>query len=138
MPKNTQLTDLAVNVQANALAALVDGGFVDVMTGKQPDAGDIDITDQVLLVTMGFGKPAFRGAMGGVLSSNGITAGVAISDGDPTWFRAYGPDRRTPVFDGSAGVSDSNMILPAKTVIRGITVSCSGITHSVVKSMAGI
>jgi hypothetical protein len=36
MPLNTQLTNAAVNAEANALAALLNGGFIDIYDGTQP------------------------------------------------------------------------------------------------------
>lgn len=138
MPKDTQLSDLAVNTQGDALGALVDGGFIDVMDGRKAASGDEEVTTQRVLVTMTFGKPAFRPSASGILSANGITAGVATLSGEPSWFRAYRADHKTGVLDGTAGTKDANMILPAKTIVEGVTVGCSGLTHSVVKSMAGI
>lgn len=138
MARNTQLTDAAVSVQADAMAALLDGGFVDVMSGAQPASGDTPIDTQKVLVVMSFGKPAFRPASLGVIEANTIAPGIAIATGDPTWFRAYRADHKTSVFDGSAGKTNANMILPAKTIVEGVTVGCSSLTHTVVKSQAGI
>lgn len=139
MPLNTQLSDVAVEAQADVLAALLDGGFVDVMTGPQPDSGDDPVTTQRVLVTMRFGTPAFVRSDSGVIVANPMSSGVAVADGEPKWFRTYRTDHTTPVFDGSAGkAQDNNMVLPAKTIVAGVTVGCSGLTHTVRKSMAGI
>lgn len=135
---NTQLTTLAINKQAEVLGELLDNGFVDVMDGAQPRNADEPITTQRVLVTMTFAKPAFREAKDGVIAANRLMPGVAIETGDPTWYRAYQSDHKTVVFDGTAGMKNANMILPAKTIVQGVTVGASGLTHTVVKSMAGI
>ncbi len=133
----TRLTTLVVNAQADVLAKLLDGGFVDVMDGRQPDSADEAITTQTVLVTMSLGSPAFLGAVGGTIAANPLGPGIAQVQGDPTWFRAYRSDHRTPVFDGSAGRKDTNMILPVKTLVAGLTVGCSGLTHTVAKMLTG-
>ena len=139
MPLNTQMTDFAVEVQADALAVLLDSGYIDVLTAPQPDNGNETITTQTVLVTMSFGRPAFMKSDAGVISANPINAGMGIADGDPRWFRAYRADHKTAIFDGSAGkAKDNNMVLPAKTIVEGVTVGCSGLTHTVRKSMPGV
>jgi hypothetical protein len=139
MALDTKLSDLAVTVQADALAGLLDNGFVDVMTGPKPDSANEPVTTQTVLVTLSFGKPAFLKSVGGVIAANAIAPGVAMGRGDATWFRAYRADHTTPVFDGSAGKGKGfNMELPAKTIVEGVTVGCSGLTHTVTKSMPGI
>lgn len=67
MAKNTQLTNLAVNTEANALGALMDGGFIDVYDGTQPLSGDTSLAGQTLGVTLTFGTPAFAAAAAGTL-----------------------------------------------------------------------
>lgn len=135
----TKMSSFAVAVQADALAALLDGGFIDVMSGDQPDNGGDPITTQRVLATMSFGKPAFLKSVDGILSANPINSGVGVTDGDPRWFRAYAADHKTAVFDGSAGKGkDFNLQLPAKTIVEGVTVSVTNLTHTVRKSMAGI
>lgn len=136
--KDTQLTDLAVNTEADALGKLLDDGYVDILDGAKAETGDTPLSGQQLLVRLGFGAPAFRSSVGGILASNPLKSAVAQGTGKPTWFRAYTPGGN-PVFDGSAGRgSNFNMQLPADMIVEGMTVGCSGITHSIVKSMAGI
>jgi len=138
MPRQTRLTNFAVDAQANLLGALLDGGFIDVMDGKQPESGDVAIADQQLLVVLGFGIPAFVHSQEGVIFANAISSGVAVGAGNPTWFRAYRSDHRTPIFDGSVGRENANMILPVRTIVEGVLVHCSSLSHTVVKSLSGI
>lgn len=139
MVMQTTLSELTVNAQADVMAGLLDGGYIDVMTGPQPNGTDEQVTTQRVLVVMTFSKPAFTSAQGGVIAANPIGAGVGVADGEAKWFRAYRADHRTPVFDGSAGKgAGNNMSLPSKMITEGVTVGCSGLTHTVRKSMPGI
>lgn len=140
MPLDTKLSDLAVNVQADALAALLDGGFVDVMSGpKAKTADDPVTTENAVLAVLGFGSPAFLPAVKGLISANPLTPNVAVADGDPKWYRAYRADHTTAVFDGTAGKGKGyNMELPARTIIAGVTVGADVLTHEVAKETRGI
>jgi hypothetical protein len=133
----TKLSELTVNTQGDAMAKLLDGGFVDVMTGPKPADGDEKITTQRVLVTMTFGRPAFKATKSGVMNANPLTPGIGVAEGDPEWYRAYTPDRR-PVMDGTAGKSNANMVLPVKTIVEGVTVGSLSFTHTVSKSLPGI
>lgn len=140
MAYNTKLSSLAVDAEGDAFAALMERGFIDVMTAPQPEGGPEEpIKNQVVLVTLTFGSPAFQKAVDGILSAFPISPSIAMADGDPKWFRAYRADHKTAVFDGSAGkAKDNNMVLPAKTIIAGVTVGCSSFTHRLPKSTPGI
>lgn len=138
MALNTQLTDLLVNAQAELMGTLLDGGFIDILTGPQPTKGGAPIESQTVLVTLGLSDPAFGGPAMGIIRTVSVNPGVAVADGDPVWFRAYRADHETPVIDGSAGREKANLILPVKTIVRGMTIGCDGFAHSVVKSLTGI
>lgn len=51
MTKNTRLSTLVVNAQADALAALAAGGFLDMYDGVQPKSADDPVTTQKLGVS---------------------------------------------------------------------------------------
>jgi hypothetical protein len=70
MAKNTQLTNLAVNTEADALAALCNGGFMDIYDGTQPATGDTAITTQNKLASCALNATAFGAAVAGVLTAN--------------------------------------------------------------------
>lgn len=135
MAKRTALAELAVNVEANAFAALMDGGFIDLYDGVPPDTADTPISRQRLGVTLGFGTPAFGRAAAGVIIANPITSGVAKASLDPaTWARVYKSDHRTPVMDVSVGVDDAVITLPTVTIPAGVTVTCSFFSHAVARA----
>lgn len=137
MSLNTQLTNEVVNAQADALARLADNGWVDVMDGSQPANGNTAITSQVVLASLRLNATSAPAASAGVLTLNSITSGTAVASGTPTWFRAYKADHTTPLWDGSAGTSGTNMVLGAGTITSGQTVACSSFTHTVAKATSG-
>ena len=131
MARHTRLTNLAVNTQASALAQLLDGGYIEVYDGDQPDFAEASVTSQKLLVTMKFGSPAFRPPVAGVIIANPISPGVAVATGRPSWSRISSGDR-TPVMDVSAGTSNCTMILPVAILEAGITLTVD-FNHTIVK-----
>lgn len=139
MVKRTKLADVVVEAQADALAKLCAGGFIDIYDGEQPESDEAPITKQKLCVSLEFGSPAFAPAVKGILSANPIKSGVAVADVNPaTWARIYKSDHRTRLMDVSVGKKDANIILPTTHIVRGVTVSCSSFTHSVAKATAGV
>lgn len=139
MSLNTQLSNTSVNAEANALAALLNSGYIDVMDGAQPATADTAITTQNVLATLTMSPTAFGGASAGVLTANSITPGVAGNTGTATWFRAYQSNHTTVVMDGSVGVviNQSNLVLSTTAITSGTTVTCTSFQHTVAKATAG-
>jgi hypothetical protein len=137
--KNTQLTNAAVNAEADALAALADHGWVDVLTGAQPATGDTAISTQVVLASMRLSSPAFGAASAGVITASSITSATASASGIAAWLRVYMTDHLTPLWDGSVGVtgSNSNLELGATNIVAGQTVGASAFVHTIAKATAG-
>lgn len=136
--KNTKLAEDVVNDQAEVIARKCAGGFVDVMTGDQPDGTSVEADPKSVLVTVRFPDPAFNEAAAGTIIAKALIPGVAVAEGVPTWFRAYRADHMTPVFDGSAGMEKANMILPIPKTVPGMTIGGASLTHTVVKSIPGV
>jgi len=138
MSLNTQLTNLAVNTEADALSALLNAGFLDIYDGTQPVTGDTAITTQIKLAHLTFGNPAFASSVVGVITANAITQDTsADATGTAAWFRCYRSDGTTAVFDGSVGTATSNCILNSVAISTGAAVSCTGFTYTVAKATAG-
>ena len=142
MALNTQLTNLAVNTEANALAALANGGYIDILSGTQPASGDTAVGSQVVLTSLGFSATAFGTASNGVITANAIASGMGsvgatMGGTAATWFRVYKSDHTTALWDGSVGTSAANMILSTTTISTGLVVSCSSFTHTVAKATSG-
>ena len=136
MSKNTKLANVAVNTEANALAELMNGGFMDVLDGPMPAAADLPITSQTVGITLGFADPAFRPAVAGIIVSNELQPGVAVASITPSWARIYEADHKTVVMDISAGAEDANFIIPVARLEQGMTV-CGVYTHTIPKWSPG-
>jgi len=138
MALNTQLTNTAVNAEADALARLLDTGYLRLYDGTQPATGDTAISTQVLLAELRFNATSAPAASAGVLTFNSITADSdANASGTATWFRAFKSDGTTAVLDGSVGTSSANLVLNSASIVIHAAVSVSSFTHTVAKSTSG-
>lgn len=139
MALNTQLSNLAVNTEANALAALLNGGYIDIYDGVQPATADTALSGNNLLVTLNLSLTAFGSSSGGVITANTISPGVCALTGTATFFRAYKSDHTTAVMDGTVGVviGQANLILSTTALTSGTTVNVTSFTHTVAKSTSG-
>jgi hypothetical protein len=138
LAKNTQLTNLAVNTEADALAAQANSGILRIYDGTQPATGDTAITTQNLLAELTMNATAFGASVAGVITANAITAdSSADATGTATWFRLFKSDGTTALWDGSVGTSDANIILNSVSISAGAAVSVSSFTHTIAKSTSG-
>ena len=137
MAKNTQKTNLAVNTEGDALAALLNAGFIKIYDGTQPATGDTALSGNTLLATLTFGNPAFTSTVAGVATANAITSGTAVATSTATFCRLFKSDNTTAVFDGSCGTSAANLVLNTTSIVSGATVSCSSFTFTIAKSTSG-
>lgn len=141
MPKSTRLSDIVVNTQADALAALLKSGFIDIYDGKQPESADEPVTTQRRCVSLQLGAPAFLPSVRGVIEANPIASGITEADAEPrvTWARCFKADHKTAVMDVSVGEKEgsANLVLPTTRLVRGVTVTISSFVHSVAKSTTG-
>lgn len=136
MPLNTQLADATVNAQADALAAMCNGGLIRVYNGTQPATANTALSGNTLGVTLTLGNPAFPPAVGGLLTANAITPGNAVADITPTFARIFRSDGTTVVMDVSAGATGANLLLGAFTT--GTLVGATSFTHDVLNSRSGL
>lgn len=139
MSKNTQLTNLAVSTEADALGALFNLGFLDLFDGVQPANGDTAITSQNMLASVQFNSTAFAAAANGILTANPMTACSAASmTGNATWARCFQADHVTPLMDVSVGTTNANVILNSVAIQANAQVSISGFMHTISKATAGL
>lgn len=139
MALNTKIADATVNAQANALATLLNNGYLRIYDGTQAATADTAVGAQVLLAELRFGATAFGAAVSGVITANAITAdSSANASGTATWFRCLASDGTTVVFDGSVGTATSNMIMATTTITALQSVSCSAFSHDVQNATAGL
>lgn len=139
MALNTQVSNTAVNAEANALATLLNTGYLRIYSGTQAANANTAIGAQVNLATLRFSATAFPTAVNGVLTANAITSDTnAAFTGTATWFRALQSDGTTVVMDGSVGTSASNLIVATTTITAAQTVSCSSFVHTVNEATSGL
>lgn len=137
MALNTQVSDTAANAAANALAALCNGGFMELYTATQPANANTAVSGQTLLVTLGLSATAFGGAVAGVLTANTISPGNNAATGTATWFRVYKSDGTTAVFDGSVGTTGCNLNMNSNVLQSGAQTTVTAFTHSLLESASG-
>jgi hypothetical protein len=134
---NSPLTyDAAVNAAVNAVAALLNSGFIKVYSGSQP-AVDGSVTG-TLLVTMTFGATAFGSSSasgsGATATANSITSGTAAATNTAGYFALVKSDGTTVVGTGSCGTSGADLNFNTTSIVSGATVSCSSFTITMPQS----
>lgn len=132
MAHNVQLAAATANAIANAVAALCDGGSLQVRDGTQPATADTAASG-TLLATCTFANPAFSGAVAGVATAHAITQDAsADATGTAAWFRVLALGGAT-VFDGTVGVGanfDCNVVSTSVTAGDPFPVASMTITAS--------
>lgn len=128
MALNTQLSDTAANAAANAMAALLNTGYLRIYTGSQPANANTALSGQTLLAELRFASTAFGSAVAGVATANAIAAVNAAATGTASWFRALESDGTTVVLDGSVGTSGCNLNFNSTAIQSGAQVQVTGFT----------
>lgn len=133
MPVNPKFSNACVNAEADALAALLNNGYLRIYDGTQPTNADTAIGAQVLLAELRFGATAFGAAVAGLITANAITSDTSNNaTGTASWFRALKSDGTSVVYDGSVGTATSDLILNsvaiqinAQTDVTSLTIQVS-------------
>ena len=119
---------LAASVLDDSLEAVVDrcdGGTLRVYSGTQPATADTTVGG-TLLAEMTFATPAFTVASG-VATANALIIDLANATGTATWFRAF-TSADAPVFDGSVGEADADLIIDDDGIVTGERVEVTELT----------
>lgn len=133
MAKEPKFSNACVEAEANALADLLDNGYLRVYDGTKPATADTAITSQVLLAELRFANPAETGVTGGILLFDAFTPdSSANATGTASWFRAFKSDGTTSVMDGTVGTSAADAIINTTAIVTGaaVSVTSAGITIS--------
>lgn len=138
MAKNTQLSNVAANAEADAIGRLLDNGYLRIYDGSQPATADTAVSTQNLLAELRFAATSAPAAADGVLTFSTIAAVVAALTGTAAWFRALKADGTSAVFDGSVGASSANMVLAALSIQANVQVSVSNFTYTAQKAATGL
>lgn len=101
---------LAVNAKADAQAALLDGGTLEILDGRK------------VLARLRFARPAFGPAADGRVTASGLKPDTAHrASGEADSFRALTADGEL-VYAGSVGTSTGDLRLNTLTMHAGDTV----------------
>ena len=128
-----RLSDLAVNVQAAAVGALLDNGILTFYGGARP-ASVSEHPGSPPLAILHFASPAFGEPDGGVIQSLPLVPDTNTTGGaEATWFRASLADGE-PAFDGTVAVAGADINLTATALIPpGGELHIASITYRVPK-----
>ena len=120
--KHARLSLHALNTKADALASLLDGGFLDLYAGSRPTTPEA-AAPATALARLHFADPAFAPADAGVSEAHPLRAeDAAPAAGHATWFRCVTADGRA-VVDGSVGTNDADLVLSTATILVGTRVT---------------
>jgi hypothetical protein len=139
MANNFHRSIAAVNAEANAVCALLDGGHLDiydvgVTPGTQPATADTALGDQVLLATLPFDAAAAGAAVDGVATFAALTPDAdAAATGTAAWFRACNASN-AGIFDGTVGTSGCDCNINSVAIQQNAAVSVVSMTYTAVKN----
>ncbi len=139
MAKDTQLAVTAINAEADALARLLDNGYLRIYDGEKPADGNTALSGNTLMSEHRFSATSAPNAANGVLNFNPLTSPTALSGGTPIWFRALKSDGTTNVLDGTCGAagSTSNLEFSALPFVLGGVITIASFTHTIPAATAG-
>ncbi len=119
----------ARNAEANAVCALLNGGRLEIYSGRQPASPDDSVTTQRLLAKLTFADPAFREARKGTVQSEPLGEGRVLAEGKATWFRCVRVSGAV-VLDGSIGTKDANLVLDRVELRAGMILEQVALSYS--------
>lgn len=135
MALNPKLSNASANAAADAVARLLDTGYLRIYSGTQPADADTALSGNTLLAELRFNATSAPAAVAGVLTFNAIAADTsADATGTATFYRAFKSDGTTVVTDGSVGTSGANLNLNSVAIQSGAQVSVSSFTYTQSKS----
>lgn len=122
------LATAALNAEADATCALLNGGTMEIRTGSPP--GPNNVATGTLLATLTFGSPAFGGASAGIATANAITPGSVVATGTAGYFRTK-ESGGAAVFEGTTTTSGGggDAILDTLDLKAGTDSSCTSMTY---------
>jgi hypothetical protein len=134
MALNPKFSNAAVNAAVDAMAALLNSGYLRIYDGSQPSTADTAVSTQTLLAELRFGASAFGAGSAGVAAAAAITQDTsANASGTATWYRALKSDGTSAVHDGSVGTSSANLVMNSVAISAGAAVQISAFSLTVSK-----
>jgi hypothetical protein len=134
MANNPKFANVTVNAEADALARLLDNGYLRLYSGSQPATADTALGAQVLLAELRFNATSAPAASAGVLTFNAITSDTAAdATGTAAFYRALKSDGTSVVMDGSVGTSSADLVLNSTAIQSGAQVDVTSFAVTVSK-----
>ncbi len=129
MALNAQISHTGANAAVDALAALLNTGFIRIYSGVQPANANTALSGNTLLATLRFSATAFPGATAGVATANAITQDSdAAATGTAAFMRCLKSDGTTVVLDGSVGTATADLIIATTSIVQHAIITCSSFT----------
>lgn len=124
-----KLSNTGANAEADALATLMNTGYIKIYNGTQPAGADTAVSTQTLGATLRFSSTAFGSSSAGVATANTITSDTdAAATITATWFRILKSDNSTVLMDGSVCTSGCDINLATVSIVQHATVAISAFT----------
>jgi hypothetical protein len=134
MANSPKFANVTVNAEADALARLLDNGYLRLYSGSQPTNADTALGAQVLLAELRFNATSAPAASAGVLTFNAITSDTsADATGTAAFYRALKSDGTSVVMDGSVGTSSADLVLNSTAIQSGAQVDVTSFAVTVSK-----
>jgi hypothetical protein len=134
MANNPKFANVTVNAEADALARLLDNGYLRIYSGSQPTNADTALGAQVLLAELRFAATSAPAASSGVLTFSAITSDTsADATGTAAFYRALKSDGTSVVMDGSVGTSSADLVLNSTAIQSGAQVDVTSFAVTVSK-----
>jgi hypothetical protein len=134
MANSPKFANVTVNAEADALARLLDNGYLRLYSGSQPTNADTALGAQVLLAELRFNATSAPAASAGVLTFNAITSDTAAdATGTAAFYRALKSDGTSVVMDGSVGTSSADLVLNSTAIQSGAQVDVTSFAVTVSK-----
>ena len=135
MALDSRYSNEAVNAAVDAMAALLNNGYLRIYDGSIPATANTAIGAQVLLAELRFNGTAFGASVAGVATANAFTSdSSANATGTASWFRALKSDGTSAIFDGTVGTSSANLVLNSTAIQSGAEVAVTAMTVTLPKS----
>jgi hypothetical protein len=134
MANSPKFANVTVNAEADALARLLDNGYLRLYSGSQPTNADTALGAQVLLAELRFAATSAPAASAGVLTFSAITSDTsADATGTAAFYRALKSDGTSVVMDGSVGTSSADLVLNSTAIQSGAQVDVTSFAVTVSK-----
>jgi hypothetical protein len=134
MANSPKFANVTVNAEADALARLLDNGYLRIYSGTQPATADTALSGNTLLAELRFAATSAAAASAGVLTFSAITSDTsADATGTAAFYRALKSDGTSVVMDGSVGTSSADLVLNSTAIQSGAQVDVTSFSLTVSK-----